>query len=109
MPQKKILTLISLLRGMLGIPNFFPKSWFPNDVSQSHVIYHFGKCATISWDYDTSFGNQLLGKKFGISSISPLLNINISCHTATSKNVISSITNVECLNLWLLVLDYCVL
>jgi hypothetical protein len=39
-------------------------------VSQSHVIYHFGKCVTISWDCDTSFGNQLLGKKFGMSSIS---------------------------------------
>jgi hypothetical protein len=42
---------------MLGIPIFFSKSWFPNNVSQSYVIYHFGKCATISWDCDTSFGN----------------------------------------------------
>jgi hypothetical protein len=42
--------------GMLDIPNFFLKSWFPNDVSQSsYVIYHFEKCATISWDCDTSF------------------------------------------------------
>jgi hypothetical protein len=39
-------------------------------VSQSHVIYHFGKCVTISWDCGTSFGNQLLEKKFGMSSIS---------------------------------------
>jgi hypothetical protein len=57
-------------RGMLGIPNFFPKSLFPNDVSTPHVIYHFEKCATISWDCDTSFRNQLLGKKFGMFSIS---------------------------------------
>jgi hypothetical protein len=35
-------------RRMLDIPNFFPKSWFPNYVSQSHVTYHFRKCATIS-------------------------------------------------------------
>jgi hypothetical protein len=25
------------------------------------VIYHFGKCVTISWDCDTSFGNKILG------------------------------------------------
>jgi hypothetical protein len=43
---------------------------FPNDVSTPHVIYHFEKCVTISWDCDTSFGNQLLGKKFGMFSIS---------------------------------------
>jgi hypothetical protein len=39
-------------------------------VSQSHVIYHFGKYATISWDCDTLFGNQLLEKKLGMSNIS---------------------------------------
>jgi hypothetical protein len=34
-------------------PNFyfiFFKIWFSNDVSQSHVIYHFGKCVTIIWN-----------------------------------------------------------
>jgi hypothetical protein len=46
---------------MPDISNFF----FPNDVSQSHVIYHFDKYATISWDCDTSFENQLLKKKLG--------------------------------------------
>jgi len=51
------------LWGMLGIPNFFLKSLFPNDVSTPHVIYHFEKCVTISWDCDTSYGNQLLEKK----------------------------------------------
>jgi hypothetical protein len=35
-------------RRMLDISKFFSKSWFPNDVSQSHVTYHFEKCATIS-------------------------------------------------------------
>jgi hypothetical protein len=37
---------------------FFFKIWFPNDMSQSHVIYHFGKRVIISWDDDTSFENH---------------------------------------------------
>jgi hypothetical protein len=45
-------------RGVLHIPIFFSKIWFPNDVSQSHVIYHFGKCVIISWNDDTSLGNH---------------------------------------------------
>jgi hypothetical protein len=28
-----------------------------------YVIYHFEKCAIISWDCDTSFGNQFLEEK----------------------------------------------
>jgi len=32
-------------------------------VSQAHVFYHFEKCVTISWDCDTSFGNQFFVKK----------------------------------------------
>jgi hypothetical protein len=42
---------------------FFFKSWFSSDVSPSHAIHCFGKCITISWDCDTSLGNQLLKEK----------------------------------------------
>jgi hypothetical protein len=57
-------------RAMLHIQKNFSKIWFPNDVSQSHVIYYFEKCVTISWDCETSFGNQILEENFGKFSIS---------------------------------------
>jgi hypothetical protein len=86
---------------MLSILNFFPKSCFLNDVSQSHVIYHFEKCATISWDCDTSFENQLLEKKFRMSSISPffflsqLLFITHCCPPAPHSSLLFPKTESE--------------
>jgi hypothetical protein len=46
---------------MLHISKIFFKIWFPNNVSQSHVIYHFGN---IIWE------KKKLEEKFEKSSIS---------------------------------------
>lgn len=47
-------------REMLYFSKFSSKIWFPNDVSQSHVIYH-GKCVTIPNHLRTKFWKYFLG------------------------------------------------
>jgi len=55
---------------MLHISKIFFKIWFPNDVSQSYMIYYFGKCVTISWDCNTSCMNQISEYFVGTSHFS---------------------------------------
>jgi hypothetical protein len=59
----------------------------------SYVIYHFEKCATISWDCDTSFGNQFLEEekiemfmvRLGIEFLESELNSYSNCEVRGKK------------------------
>jgi hypothetical protein len=76
------------LRKMLHILKIFSRIWFSNDVSQSHVIYHFEKCVTISYEIVTHY----LERKFWEPSISPCtygltINLDLWFQNLQSKKI----------------------